>query len=79
MAGLSDEQVRQMLITELKKDAIEDQYTQQQQQMVGPAGLLNRILQKISGKHDDNEKQFRKLWSGIPQVLPDLHKVFLHL
>ncbi len=78
LAGLSDEQVRQMLITELQQDAMEDQYTRQQQ-MVGPAGLFNYLLQKISGEHDDTEKQFRKLWSSIPQVIPDLHKVFLKL
>ncbi len=79
MAELSDEQVRQMLITELQKDAMEDQYTRGQQQMAGPAGFFNYLLQKISGEHDDNEKQFRKLWSTIPQVIPDLHKVFLNL
>ncbi len=79
MAGLSDEQVRQMLISELQQDAMEDQYAREQQQMVGPAGLLYRLLQKISGGHDSSEKQFRILWSGIPQVIPDLHKVFLNL
>ena len=79
LAGLSDEQVRQMLITELQKDAMEDQYTREQQQMVGPAGLFYHLLQKISGAHDDSEKQFRKLWSAIPEVIPDLHKVFLKL
>ena len=78
LAGLSDEQVRQMLITELQKDVMEDQYTRQQQ-MVGPAGLFNHLLQKISGEHDDNEKQIRKLWSTVPEVIPDLHKVFLNL
>ena len=79
LGGLSDEQVRQMLITELQKDAMEDQYTRGQEQMAGPAGFFNYLLQKISGEHDDNEKQFRKLWNTIPQVIPDLHKVFLNL
>ncbi len=79
LGGLSDEQVRQMLITELQKDAMEDQYTSQQQHMAGPAGLFNYLLQKISGEHDDKEKQIRELWSTIPQVIPDLHKVFLNL
>lgn len=78
MAGLSDEQVRQMLIAELQSDAMEDQYTQQEK-MPGPAGIFNRLLNKFSGEHDDNEEQFRKLWSGIPNVIPDLHKVFLTL
>ena len=78
MAGLSDEQVRQMLIAELQSDAMEDQYSQQEQ-MVGPAGMFHRLLNKFSGEHDDNEQQFRKLWTGIPKVIPDLHKVFLTL
>jgi len=78
MAGLSDEQVRQMLIAELQSDAMEDQYSQQQK-MVGPAGIFNRLLNKFSGEHDDNEEQLSKLWSGISQVVPDLHKVFLTL
>ncbi len=78
MAGLSDEQVRQMLIAELQSDAMEDQYTQQEK-MAGPAAIFHRLLNKFSGEHDDNEEQFRKLWSGIPNVIPDLHKVFLTL
>ncbi len=79
LAGLSDEQVRQMLLSELRRDAMEDQYARQQQQMVGPAGLFHRLLQKISSEHNDNEKQFTRLWSGIPQLIPDLRKVFLNL
>lgn len=78
MAGLSDEQVRQMLIAELQSDAMEDQYSEKQK-MVGPAGIFHRLLNKFSGEHDDNEEQFSKLWSGIPKVIPDLHKVFLTL
>ena len=78
MAGLSDEQVRQMLITELQKDVQGDQYTQQQK-MVGPAGMFHRLLKRLSSEHDDNEEQYSKLWEGIPNVIPDLHKVFLTL
>lgn len=78
MAGLSDEQVRQMLIAELQSDAMEDQYSRQEK-MAGPAGIFHRLLSKLSGEHDDNEEQFKKLWSGIPKVIPDLHKVFLTL
>ena len=78
MAGLSDEQVRQMLIEELKTTAMEEEYTQQQT-MVGPAGIFQRILRKLSGEHDDNEEQIRNLWRGIPNVFPDLRKVFLTL
>ena len=78
MAGLSDEQVRQMLIEELKTTAMEQEYTQQQT-MVGPAGIFQRLLRRLSGEHDDNEEQIKNLWRGIPTVLPDLHKVFLTL
>ena len=79
MAGLSDEQVRQMLIAELQSDAMEDQYSSQQERMAGPAGMFHRLLNKFSGEHDDNEEQIQKLWGGIPNVIPDLHKVFLTL
>jgi hypothetical protein len=78
MAGLSDEQVRQMLIAELQSDAMEDQYSKQEE-MAGPAGMFYRLLSKFSGEHDDNEEQVKKLWSGIPNVIPDLHKAFLTL
>ena len=78
MAGLSDEQVRQMLIAELQKDPQAEQYTAQQK-MIGPAGIFHRLLKKLSSEHDDNEEQFRNLWSGVPKVVPDLHKVFLAL
>lgn len=78
MAGLSDEQVRQMLIAELQKDPQAELYSEQQK-MVGPAGIFHRILRKLSAEHDDNEGQLRKLRSGIPNLLPDLHKVFLTL
>lgn len=79
MAGLSDEQVRQMLIAELQSDAMEEQYSSQQGRMAGPAGMFHRLLSTFSGEQDDNEEQFKKLWSGIPNVIPDLHKVFLTL
>jgi len=78
MAGLSDEQVRQMLIAELQKDPQAEKYTEQQK-MIGPAGIFHRLLKKLSSEQDDNEEQFRNLWSGVPKVVPDLHKVFLAL
>lgn len=78
MAGLSDEQVRQMLLSELQKDPQEEQYSKQQK-MMGPADLFHRLLNKLSGEHSDNEMQFRALLAGIPNILPDLYKVFLTL
>ena len=78
VAGLSDEQVRDMLISELRAQSMEQEYDQQQQ-MVGPASIFNRLLRKFTGEHDENEEEFRKLWDGIPNIVPDLRKVFLTL
>lgn len=78
VAGLSDEQVRDMLISELRARSMEQEYDQEQQ-MVGPASIFNRLLRKFTGEHDENEEEFRKLWDGIPNIVPDLRKVFLTL
>jgi len=78
LAGLSDEQVRQLLIDELKEDAASDM-DPDPQRMKGPGAFLSRILRILSSEHDDNEDQFGDLWAGVPRVLPDLYKVFITL
>ena len=77
MAGLSDEQVRQLLIQELQKDA--QPLQTEQTKIKGPGSLFHHILKTLSQKHDQEESQFRTLWSGAPKILPDLEYVFINL
>ena len=77
MAGLSDEQVRQLLIEELKADAQREQPAEQH--MKGPAYILADILKSLSNEHDANEDQIKNLLKGIPNMGPDLYKVFIKL
>jgi len=77
MAGLSDEQVRQMLIEELAKDAALDE--PDFERMKGPAYVLARMLNSLSSEHDENEDELKDLFTGIPNVLPDLYRVFIKL
>jgi len=78
LAGLSDEQVRQLLIDELKEDAT-SQIDPDPRRMKGPGAFLSRILSILSSEHDANEDQFGDLWAGVPRVLPDIYKVFIAL
>jgi len=78
LAGLSDERVRQMLIEELKKDALEKEAASSQQGM-GPGAILGNLLRSLSNKADDSEDQLKRLWAGISNVFPDLYKVFINL
>ncbi|MGA7277450.1 MAG: mechanosensitive ion channel domain-containing protein [Desulfocapsaceae bacterium] len=77
MAGLSDEQVRQMLIEELKADAQAQEPGEQQ--IKGPAYILARLLKSLNNEHDANEDQIKNLLRQIPNVGPDLYKVFIKL
>ena len=77
MAGLSDEQVRQLLIEELKKDAQVDE--PDPQKMKGPALLFSRLLRAMSNEHDESEDEVRALFSSLPLLGPDLYRVFVKL
>jgi small-conductance mechanosensitive channel len=77
MAGLSDEQVRQLLIEELKADALSEQPAKPQ--MKGPAYILAGILSSLSNEQDANEDQIKNLLNGIPNMGPDLYRVFIKL
>ncbi|WP_051305453.1 mechanosensitive ion channel family protein [Desulfogranum mediterraneum] len=77
MAGLSDEQVRQLLLSQLKKEA--SIAPPAGERMKGPASLFHHILQILSSEQDEAENQFRLLWAGVPQVAPDLKRVFIRL
>ncbi len=77
MAGLSDEQVRQLLIEELKKDAQLEEPAPQK--MKGPALLFSRLLRAMSNEHDESEDEVRELFSSLPLLGPDLYRVFIKL
>ncbi len=77
MAGLSDEQVRKLLIQELQKDA--QPLLPEGKKIKGPGSLFHHILKALSQKHDQEESQFRTLWTGAPNILPDLENVFIKL
>lgn len=78
MAGLSDEQVRQLLIEELEK-AAEEEDISSFQQMKGPAFTLSRMLRTMNRGQDDNRSEIATLFSFIPNIGPDLYKVFVKL
>jgi len=78
LAGLSDERVRQMLIEELKKDALETEAASSEQGM-GPGAIFGNLLRYLSNQADDSEGQLKRLWAGIPNVFSDLYKVFINL
>ncbi len=79
LSGLSDEQVRQMLISELKKDAAVGEQFSLEPAINGPGAPLSRILRALNNESAQSEHEFNKLWEGIANVLPDLFKVFITL
>lgn len=80
LSGLSDEQVRQLLITELQKDAAAENLSFSfEPEIKGPAAPLAEILTSLNEETFQAEDQLRKLWLGIPNLLPDLYKTFISL
>lgn len=77
MAGLSDEEVRQLLIEELRKEALAGKG--ESQQMKGPAFFLSRLLYLLSNEHDENKNEIEALFASLPAMGPDLHRVFVKL
>ena len=77
MAGLSDEQVRQLLIEELRKDAAVSEV--EPDKMKGPAHFLARLLAIMTRGHDDNTDEVRALFGASANVGPDLYRVFVKL
>ena len=77
MAGLSDEQVRQLLIEELKKDMEVEEPAPKR--MKGPALLFSRLLRVLRSQHHDSEDEVRALFSTLPSLGPDLYRVFVKL
>jgi hypothetical protein len=77
MAGLSDEQVRQLLIEELRKDAAAAEA--EPGKMKGPAHFLARLLGIMARGHDDNTEEVRTLFSAFGTMGPDFYRVFVKL
>lgn len=80
LSGLSDEQVRQLLINELVKNAaVENGSFPKEPAMKGPAAPLARILESLSKDSLQSEHQVRKLLAQAPNLPADLYKVFISL
>jgi hypothetical protein len=77
MAGLSDEQVRQLLIEELRKDSAITEV--EPDKMKGPAHFLARLLAIMTRGHDDNTDEVKALFAAFPTMGPDLYRVFVKL
>jgi len=78
LAGLSDEQVRKMLLKELQNEADAEKLNKPQD-IDGSGGIFGEMLRILSSQTDDSERQLQQLWAGLPDILPDLYKVFLAL
>ena len=77
MAGLSDEQVRQLLIEELKKETEAEEVDPDN--IKGPAFFLSRLLSIMTRGHDENTNEVRTLFDSFPTMGPDLYRVFIKL
>lgn len=80
IATLSDEQVRKLLIEELRKNSRETQSDSVLiDEIPGPGALFSGLLYSLSQKSDSSEKKVQQLFASIPEIIPDLSKVFLTL
>ena len=78
LAGLSDVQVRQMLLAELKKEA-GNADSPESQNLGSPGEIFGDMLGALSSQTDYSERRLQQLWKKIPNIFPDLYKVFLAL
>lgn len=80
LSAMSDEQVRQLLIDELQKDAIvESESFSLEPDFTGPSAPLARILKILNDESAQSDHRLRNLLQGTPKLLPDLYKVFVSL
>ncbi|WP_163340296.1 mechanosensitive ion channel domain-containing protein [Desulfopila sp. IMCC35008] len=77
MAGLSDEQVRSLLIEELQKDALNN--TNTTVKSAGPDGVLQEMLDGLEHVSTSSDDQTQALFEKIPNVLPDIYTIFVRL
>jgi small-conductance mechanosensitive channel len=78
LAGLSDVQVRQMLLAELKKEAAHTE-SPENQNIGSTSEIFGDMLGALSSQTDYSERRLQRLWKKIPNIFPDLYKVFLAL
>ncbi|CAG36494.1 mechanosensitive ion channel family protein [Desulfotalea psychrophila] len=78
MAGLSDEQVRAMLITELQNDAAVLP-PEKLQRSRGPAIVFGTLLTSLDKTAYSSEKRLQKLIESVPLIIPSLKSTFLKL
>lgn len=76
IAGLSDEQVRQLLIEELQQETKNEGIVEQPR---GPGAPLEELLNGLESGSNQSGDKFNNLWHGVPEVLPDLYKVLITL
>ncbi len=79
LAKLSDEQVRELLINELKKDAALQNPEVPSQELNGPSAPLASLLNSIEGESIQSIDKLEQLIKNIPQLIPELSHVFLSL
>lgn len=68
--GLSEDQVRKMLIEELRKETQEESVPTTG--MKGPAEVLRSLFTSLNKEYEEDVTQFSRLWSGVPGLLPAL-------
>ena len=80
LANLSNDQIRQLLIDELQKDAgANPQSSTTTTEVKGPATFLARLLNTLDRESVQSENQLEAIHAAIPKIVPDLYKVFVSL
>lgn len=76
VSGLSDEQARRMLLEELRTQA---GASQEKSVMQGPGAVLDEIIHGLEVFSVTAGSGVHSLFAGMPNVLPDLYRVFVTL
>ena len=76
IAGLSDEQVRSLLIKELQQ---EKDTAPKKQGAQGPGSLFDRMLSSLAGVSSDSGSQARLLFDKLPAVPGDLYQILVSI
>ena len=79
MAGLSDEQVRQLLLAELQKDLETAADSDGESSIGGISGPISDLLQTLEDESDASEDRVDTLLDGLPKLIPNLYQVFVTL
>ena len=77
VAGLSDEEARKLLISELTEQTVIEPVAANENP--GPGHALGALLRALDRQSMDSQTQLRRLVDGIPQYFADFHKVFVAL